>query len=209
MNNSKLLKHITLIAGVALTIVSCNENPKSKKAVSEETVDYAKNDSINEANKTKYKDGRLSEVRTLRYFNFYKDTVNKISKDNIKLILVVVEWNKFEALVSDSIAAFGQNEMNTMNGGSVEENKLIEKDAKIFFKLGESIFKTKINVLDKPDLIPNRDSNYVSFDFVTNNGFYTVQERKLNLENNQSFLSQLFENAKKIRRQVENNANRN
>ena len=213
------LNHLFITMIISLVISSCNEDKKTEqqsKANIEEnknvnTIAPLKKDGgLPEEKKnfdtivpTKYNDGRLSEVRIFNAYNAYKDTAIEKKGDIIKLEIVVVEWNKYEAIVSDENSAFGQLETNTMRGGDVASNKKVSKSSTLFFKQSKKIFEEKINTLLKVNEIPNRNVDSVSFDFVTNKGVYTIQESKKTLESGSSDLSKIFKDAKSLNLEVE------
>jgi hypothetical protein len=58
------------------------------------------------------------------------------------------------------------------------------------------MFEQEFKSLKKAEGITNRDTNYVTFDFITNKEFYTVQVEKTKLESNQSIWSDLFKESK-------------
>ena len=58
------------------------------------------------------------------------------------------------------------------------------------------MFEQEFATLKKAEGISNRDTAYVTFDFITTNGFYTIQELKSELENGKSIWSNLFKESK-------------
>ena len=152
---------------------------------------------------TKYDDGRISEARSIDPYSPRTDPeVNK--NEPIKLLGIVVEWNKYEALVADAETGFIQLETNTMRGGDVETNKKVSASLLPFFKQSEKIFEERMSTLLKVDKIPNRNIDSVSFDFITNKGTYTVQESKKTLESGNTDLSKMFKEAKKLNLEIKN-----
>ena len=152
---------------------------------------------------TKYDDGRVSEARSIDPYSPRTDpVVNK--NEPLKLLGTVIEWNKYEALVSSEETGFIQLETNTMRGGDVETNRRVSQSLLPFFKQSEKIFQERINTLLKVDTIPNRNVDSVSFDFITNKGTYTVQESKKTLESGDTDLSKMFKEAKKLNLEIKN-----
>ena len=202
MKNTKfILNRLLFIIIISLLISSCKENKKIEEQ-SNDKIEVNKN--FDTIAPTKYKDGRSSEVRIFNYYHTFKDTTIEKREDIIKLKIVVVEWNKYEAVVSDEKAAFVQLETNTMRGGDVGTNKKVSKSSSLFFKQAEKIFEEKINKLLKVNDIPNRNVNSVSFDFVTNKGVYTIQESKKTLESGSTELSKILKDAKSLKLEIEN-----
>ncbi len=152
---------------------------------------------------TKYDDGRISEARSIDPYSPRTDSeVNK--NEPTKLLGIIVEWNKYEALVADAETGFIQLETNTMRGGDVQTNKRVSKSLAPFFRQSEKFFQERISTLLKVDTIPNRNVDSVSFDFITNKGTYTVQESKKTLESGSSDLSTMFKEAKKLNLEIKN-----
>ena len=223
------LNHLFIIVIISLVISSCNENKKTEQQSKDKTVENNSLDTITptkykdgrlskdniEKNKnfdtiapTKYNDGRLSEVRIFNDYHASKNTTIEKKGDAIKLLYVVVEWNKYEAVVADGEGAFAQLETQTMTGGDVGTNKKVQKPSSLFFKQSEKIFEEKINSLLKVNEIPNRNVDYVSFDFITNKGVYTIQESKKTLESGNTDLSAIFKGAKSLKLEIEKVDNR-
>ncbi len=207
---NNLLKILLLNFGLLVLLLSCNETKKSKikSTLNKIEANSLKPESTNEY-KTLYKDGRVNEIRTLRYYNFYKDTIKANKNDKQKLIIVITEWNKYEALVADKESAFTQLPSNNMTGGDVETNRRIKKSAVKYFDIASKVFEKELTKLKLVDTISNRDTNYVTIDFLTNKGFYTVQELKTKLEQKKSVWSNLFEASKKLSIEIEKTVNTN
>lgn len=144
-----------------------------------------------ENNKTKYSDGRLSEVRTESY---YADSIKTLDKNtDLKLFFFVMEYNDYEAVVSDKDGVFGQLPSNTMT--QIKKNVAGQN----FFIFADTIFQKKFNLLTPMTTITDRSVNTVSFDFVTNKGVYTALESKMNLEKGNSVWSELYKKAKEAK----------
>ena len=130
---------------------------------------------------------------------------------------VTAEWNKYDGNVASPEGAFiekplfleeaekkqmlegGLNptDMNsTMVGGDEETNRRIKEPSKRYWAVASKMFEQEFKNLKQAKSISNRDTNYVTFDFITNNGFYTVQELKSELESGQSIWSNLFKESK-------------
>ena len=202
MRKRKSIANYSLVlAMLTATYSSCEENKKTKN---QNTVVIEKNNNFDTIVPTKYKDGRLSEVRIFNYYHASKDTAKENKGDVIKLKYVVLEWNKYEAVVADEEGAFAQLETNSMRGGDVGTNKKVQKSSSLFFKQTEKIFEEKINTLLEVNEIPNRNVDSVSFDFITNKGVYTMQESKKTLESGGTDLSKIFKDAKSLKLEIEN-----
>jgi hypothetical protein len=204
---NKLLQTLLLVCGVSVFLLGCDQTKKPN------TQNKNLNDTVStmsaENYKTKYTDGRITEVRELRYYNFYKDTIKANRDDKLKLIAVITEWNKYEALVADTASAFTQLPSNFMAGGDVETNERIKKSTVKYFDIASKMFEKEFITLKLSNSISNRDTNYVTIDFLTNKGFYTVQELKSKLEQNQSVWSNVFEESKKLSNEIEKTVNSN
>jgi hypothetical protein len=156
---------------------------------------------------TRYVDGRTSQVRTFQYFDHYHDKKPSAARQPANLIVVVVEWGRYDAVVGDRQAAFAQLPTNTMVGGDVETNNRISKPSKAFFATARQTFaqqRDKLTRINKT--VPNR--NLVSFDFVTNQGTFTVQQDRRTLENGTSPWSKMFREARALREDVRRAASR-
>jgi hypothetical protein len=73
----------------------------------------------------------------------------------------------------------------------------------IYWAIASKMFEQEYNNIEKTNAISNRDTNHVTFDFITKNGFYTVQIKKNDLENNKSIWSKLFEKSKFLNTEME------
>ena len=137
---------------------------------------------------TKYSDGRTSEVRTEYY---YTESIKTLDKNtDLKLFFFVMEYNDYEAVVSDKDGVFGQLPNNTMT--QIKKNVAGQN----FFIFVDTVFQKNLNLLTLMTKITDRSVDTVSFDFVTNKGVYTVQESKINLEKGNSIWSELYKKAK-------------
>jgi hypothetical protein len=140
---------------------------------------------------TVYSDGRISEVRTESY---YANTIKTLDKNaDLQLFFFVMEYNGFEAVVSDKDGVFGQLPSNTMT--RIKKNVAGEN----FFIFVDKLFQEKLALLKPMATITDRNVDMVSFDFVTNKGVYTVLESKTNLEQGNSVWSELYTKAKEIK----------
>ena len=205
-------------------IWGCGEKQKStnKKEVISDKVDstsrnyfeqYKKRHNLTSNNfedyKTKYKDGRKSEIRTMFSYEGYDDTLKLYPKNKTGIALIVIEWNENEGVVASESAAFDNQNNNQMYGGDVETNRRITPASRKFIKIGKQFFDNNFDKLTRISEIPNRDLEFVSFDFITTKGIFTVQESLKKLENNTSILSSLFDEGKKLKRKVLNTINTN
>jgi hypothetical protein len=220
---SNVLKCI-VFAIITNLIIGCGNQKKadSKKEVSAENIDSTSNTSFEkfkkrhnitsnnlEDFKTKYKDGRKSEIRMLLTYESFEDSLALYPKNKTKILLVVIEWNKSEGIVATENSAFANLNNNQMYGGDVETNRRVAPSANKFLKLCEQFLDSNINAFTKIEEIPNRDINFVSFDFISNKGIFTVQEKLATLENNTSMFSNLFTQGKKLKSETEKIFNRN
>lgn len=158
---------------------------------------------------TRYSDGRKTTVRDFQFFEFYRDKTAAPDPASIKLGLVVVEWGRYDALVADGESVFGQLPSNLMVGGDVETNQRVRPSASAFFANARAAFAARRNSLMRIErAVPNRNSDRVSFDFVTNQGTFTVQQDLAALENGTSPWSALFREAGALREKVERSLDR-
>jgi hypothetical protein len=221
---NRLLKCFTLLFLVNLFTIGCHsknetkENPIDKSSPnSTDTVNYfdryKKKHNLTSNSfddyKTKYKDGRISEIRTMLTYESFEDSLSVYPKSKTKIVLVVIEWEKSKGVVAMESSAFANQNDNQMNGGDVETNRRISPASKRFIELSEQIFDKNFDKLTKIDAIPNRDLDFVSFDFITNKGIFTVQERLKDLENNQSIWSSYFKEGKNLKSEIVKTINTN
>jgi hypothetical protein len=170
---------------------------------------------------TKYTDGRITSVRNLPYYKALVKSSIPMKDSKLGLTTVMTEWNAYDANVAAPEAAFievprsieerdklraelkaGGVELSTddgnstMIGGDVETNERIKEPSKRYWAVASKVFEQEFNNLKKADGISDRSVNYVTFDFITTSGFYTVQVKKSELESGQSVWSNLFEESK-------------
>jgi hypothetical protein len=158
---------------------------------------------------TRYSDGRVSEVRVLDYFDFYRDKSVAPDPRKMQLILVAVEWGQYDAILGDGSAAFAQQPSNTMVGGDMETNQRISAPARAFFANARAAFVERRDSLTAiARVVPNRDVDRVSFDFVTNQGTFTVQEELGALQRGTSPWTTLYNEARALRTSVVRAADR-
>jgi hypothetical protein len=158
---------------------------------------------------TRYADGRTSQVRTFQYFDHYHDKKPSAARQPANLIVVVVEWGRYDAVVGDRQGAFAQLPTNTMVGGDVETNNRVSKPSKAFFATARQTFAQQRDNLTRINkTVPNRNIDLVSFDFVTNQGTFTVQQDRRTLENGTSPWSKMFREARALREDVRRAASR-
>jgi endonuclease V-like protein UPF0215 family len=140
---------------------------------------------------TKYSDGRTSEVRTESY---YANSIKTLDANtDLKLFFFVMEYNDYEAVISDKEGVFGQLPNNTMT--QIKKNVAGQN----FFIFVDTVFQKNLNLLTLMTTVTDRSLDTVSFDFVTNKGVYTVQESKINLEKETSVWSELYKKAKEAK----------
>ena len=192
---------------VNMTLLMCcltgciNKETKERATEKQSNISTRDKDFI-ENYKTKYTDGRISEIRSIKSYNFLLDTTGKNGSD--ELLQVVIEWQKYSAVVSNiEGSSIGQLETNDMVGGSVDVNQRAKSSSDKFFKMSKDYFKENAKLLTKINSIPNRDENSVSFDFITNKGTFTIQEDLKFVESGKSKASDYFKEAKKIRAELE------
>jgi hypothetical protein len=90
-----------------------------------------------------------------------------------------------------------------MVGGDVETNERIKEPSIRYWAVASKMFEQEFNTLKKAKGISNRGVDYVTFDFITTNGFYTVQLKKSELESGQSVWSNLFKESKFLNTEME------
>jgi hypothetical protein len=169
---------------------------------------------------TKYTDGRITAVRNLKYYNALVETSIPLDT-KLGLTTVMSEWNEYDGNVATPQCSFtekplflseaekiemkkaGVDGKSTMVGGDVETNERIKEPSIRYWAVASKMFEQEFNTLKKAKGISNRDVDYVTFDFITTNGFYTVQEKKSELESGQSVWSNLFKESKFLNTEME------
>jgi endonuclease V-like protein UPF0215 family len=174
-----------------------------------------------ENNKTKYADGRFTAVRNLEYYKSLVKTSIPMKDSKSGLTTIMTEWNAYDANVAAPEAAFIEVQRSveerdkvraemkaagvdlstddgnsTMIGGDVETNERIKQPSKRYWAVASKVFEQQFNNLKKTKGISVRTVDYVTFDFITTNGFYTVQVKKTELEAGKSVWSKVFEESK-------------
>jgi hypothetical protein len=215
---NKFLKTSLLISSLFVFMHSCNQSEESttnstNKEINENNFKLNKLEDTNKF-ETIYNDGRISAVRNSKYYNLLVKSGIPLTNAIAGLTTVIAEWNKYDANVATPEASFiqiplllgspqkkemeeaGVEANSTMVGGDVETNQRIKEPSKRYWAVASKLFAQQFNTLTKTKGISNRDTNYVTFDFITTNGFYTVQEEKSKLESNQSVWSSLFTETK-------------
>jgi hypothetical protein len=205
---------VVLSVFVSLVLISCNQSKKSSNK--KETVEN--NFKLNKAEdttkfETTYNDGRITTVRNSKYYG-YLVRDSKPLDTKLGLSTVITEWNKYDANVACPEAGFIQRPLSltepqkiemikavvegnsTMVGGDEETNRRIKEPSKRFWAVASKMFEQEFKNLKKATGISNRDTTYVTFDFFTAKGFYTVQEKKSELESGKSIWSNLFKESK-------------
>jgi hypothetical protein len=187
-----LIAVLGVIAGIAPAKSIANESPVA-------TAEAA----------TRYADGRTSQVRTFPYFDYYRDKKASAARQPANLIVVVVEWGRYDAVVGDRQSAFAQLPTNTMVGGDGETDNRVSKPSKAFFATARQTFTQQRDNLTRINkTVPNRNIDLVSFDFVTNQGTFTVQQDRRTLENGTSPWSKMFREARALREDIRRAASR-
>jgi hypothetical protein len=224
-NNIKnnLLKVSLVVFGSLVFLFGCNQTKKSNteslKKETEENNFKLKTPEDTTKYETVYNDGRISGVRNIKYYNSLVKT-SKPLDTKLGLTTIMTEWNKYDANVACPEASFIQTELmmgseqkkeliaagvdanSTMVGGDVETNERIKEPSKRYWAVASKMFEQEYSSLKKAESISNRDTNYVTFDFITTNGFYTVQEKKSDLESGQSIWSKVFEESKFLNKEM-------
>ena len=196
-----------------------DEKKQAEKVQSEKVQNKFKLNSVQDTTKfeTKYNDGRMTAVRNLKYYNLLVESSIPMIDDALKLTTVITEWNEYDANVASPQGAFIQvpksfpepdrseliksgvdeNSLNSqMVGGDVETNRRIKEPSIRYWAVASKMFAQEFAKLKKAEGISNRDIDYVTFDFITSNGFYTVQVKKSELESGQLIWSNLFKESK-------------
>jgi hypothetical protein len=215
---NNVLKISLFAFGTLVCIFGCNQanNPNDKNSQTETTKDEFKLNSPKDTTKfeTLYNDGRISGVRNSKYYYYLVKDGIPMKDAKQGLTTVITEWNKYDANVACPEAAFIQTELlmeseqkkeliaagadanSTMVGGDEETNRRIKEPSKRYWAVASKMFEQEFSSLKKAEGISNRDTNYVTFDFITTKGFYTVQVEKTKLESDQSIWSNLFKESK-------------
>jgi hypothetical protein len=214
----KIFHSSSMICGLAFLLFSCNQTEKSKnKSMNKEIVENNfKLNTVENTSKfeTIYNDGRLSTVRNSKYYYLLVKSSIPLKDAKSGLTTIITEWDKYDANVATPEASFIQKQLlmedeqkkeliaagadanSTMVGGDVETNQRIKEPSKRYWALASKMFEQEFNKLKKAEGISNRDTNYVTFDFITTNGFYTIQEEKNKLESGESIWSTVFKESK-------------
>jgi hypothetical protein len=151
---------------------------------------------------TIYADGRKTGVRNLNYYNGLIDNQKQNKSEKVKILYVMTEWNEYEAVVASPQSAFIQLPSNSMVGGDEETNRRVKEYAIRYFSIATKMFEKEARNLKMINDITDRSTDYVTFDFITNKGLYTIQEKKVALENNRSIWSELFDASKQLNSDV-------
>ncbi len=221
---NNLLKVALLVFGSLIFLFGCNQTKNNNvKSSKKETVENNfKLNKVADTSKleTIYNDGRITAVRNSKYYNLLVKTSKPIENSKFGLTTVFTEWNKYDANVASAQGGFIQvprssedivklrEELkasgadsnidlnSTMVGGDEETNRRFKKPSIRYWAVASKMFEQEFKNLKKANVISNRDTTYVTFDFITTNGFYTVQEKKSELENGKSIWSNLFKESK-------------
>ena len=216
---SNLLKTSLIVFGSFCFLVGCNQNKKTNtKSINKETVES--NFKLNKAEDTTkfetiYNNGIKSGVRNIKYYNYLVKDSKPFGDTKLGLTTVITEWNKYDANVATAQSSFIEKALfleetekkqmiedgfepskSTMVGADVETNRRIKEPSIRYWAVASKIFEKEFKNLKKADGISNRDTTYVTFDFITTNGFYTIQEKKSELESGKSIWSNLFKESK-------------
>ena len=218
MKNS-LLKVSVIVLSSFICLFGCNQTNKANVGKSETAeIDFKLNTVADTSRfETIYNDGRKTAVRNLKYYNYLVKYSQQTKDEKFGLTTVMTEWNKYDANVASPQGSFiekasfleeaEKKEMlegglnpsdvnSTMVGGDEETNRRIKEPSIRYWAVASKMFEQEYKNLKKAESISNRDSTYVTFDFITTNGFYTVQEKKSDLESGKSIWSNLFKESK-------------
>jgi hypothetical protein len=167
--------------------------------------------------KSKYADGRKTGVRVLKYHNDLVKTGIPMQDAKQGLTTIITEWNEYDANVASPQGAFIEkptflteaekkelreadvkdSDMNSqMVGGTEEDNKVFKESSIRYWAVASKMFEQEFKNLKKAESISDRTVDYVTFDFITTSGFYTVQVPKSDLESGKSIWSKMFEESK-------------
>jgi hypothetical protein len=200
------LKKVSLLVLASLVFLSgCNRTgaPDAQNTQSEATkvpIKFATQGK--DTFDTIYADGRKTGVRNLNYYNGLIDNQKQNKSEKVKILYVMTEWNEYEAVVASPQSAFIQLPSNSMVGGDEETNRRVKNYAIRYFAIATKLFEKEVRNLKPINDITDRSTDYVTFDFITNKGIYTIQEKKVELENNQSIWSDLFTASKQLNSDV-------
>ena len=219
---NNLIKKSLLVFGLLVFLICCNEPKKSNsKSNQKEIVENSfKLNKVADTIKfeTIYNDGRKTAIRNLKYYSYLIKSSQPMKDEKFRLTTVTAEWNKYDGNVATPQGSFIEKplfleeaekkemlegglvdprDMNsTMVGGDEETNRRIIEPSKRYWAVASKIFEQEFKNLKKAEGISNRDTTYVTFDFITTNGFYTIQEKKSELESGKSIWSNLFKESK-------------
>ena len=217
---NNLLKISLVTFGFLAILSSCNQSKKANIKKNETTENDFKLNKVQDTIKfqTIYNDGRKTAIRNLKYYNNLVNNNKPFGDNKLGLTTVTTEWNKYDGNVASPQGSFiekplfleeaekkqileaGQmdpNDLNsTMVGGDEETNRRIKEPSIRYWAVASKMFEKEFKNLKKAKSITNRDTTYVTFDFITTNGFYTVQELKSELESGKSKWSNLFKESK-------------
>jgi hypothetical protein len=182
--------------------------------------------------KANYSNGVITNVRVLEYYNDLIRTGIPMKDAKFGLTTIITEWNKYDANVASPQGGFIEKEMfpseetkrqmiaggidlkvdgnSTMVGGDEETNRRFVEPSKRYWAVASKVFEQEFSSMKKAEGISDRTEDYVTFDFITTSGFYTVQVRKSDLESGKSVWSKVFEESKFLNTEmarVQNEAN--
>jgi hypothetical protein len=221
---NNLSKTSLLVFTSLVCLFGCNQTNKSNNGNNQnETAKdtFAIADTGSERYETKYIDGRITAVRNLKYYNALVNTSKPLGDSKLGLTTVTSEWNEYDGNVATPQCSFtekplflteaeksqmreaGVDGKSTMVGGDEETNERIKEPSIRYWAVASKMFEQEFSTLKKAKGISNRDVDYVTFDFITTNGFYTVQEKKSKLESGQSVWSNLFKESKFLNTEME------
>jgi hypothetical protein len=192
---------------------------KAKSEAAKETFAIVSTNS--EKLESKYTDGRITSVRNLPYYKILVKSSIPMKDAKYGLTTVITEWNAYDANVASPQGGFIQVQRSikerdtiraemktagvdlstddansTMIGGDEETNRRFKEPSIRYWAVASKMFEQEFKNLKKAEGISDRSVDYVTFDFITTNGFYTVQVKKSELESGKSIWSNVFKESK-------------
>jgi hypothetical protein len=215
---NNILKISLVTFGFLTLLLGCNQSKKSSNEKNQNEIvskDFKlKTPEDTTKFETKYNDGRITAVRSSKYYNYLVKSNKPFGDTKLGLTTIMTEWNKYDANVACPQGGFIQKPLilqepekseikkngldanSTMVGGDEETNRRFKEPSIRFWAIASKMFEKEFKNLKKAEGISNRDTTYVTFDFITSNGFYTVQVEKSELESGKSIWSNMFKESK-------------
>ena len=215
--NQSLVKISNKVENKISEALSTTTSPVNNYLVSTSTDSFGNS-------KTVYADGRITDVRKLGYYDSVVKTSkpfgDTVAANKLGLTTIISEWDKYDANVASPQGGFIQVktskevmdqlgdktkaqlkadgvDMNSqMVGGTEQDNKIFKEPSIRYWAVASKMFEQEFKNMKKAEGISNRDVDSVTFDFITTNGFYTVQVQKADLESGKSVWSNMFKESK-------------